>query len=67
MPDSWMTVKDLAEYLQLSMELVYKMAQIGKLSASKIGVQWRFKREEIDEWVKAQRPKPVLKPMRKIK
>ncbi len=54
--DRWMTVKDLAEYLQLSTDLIYKMAQQGKLPASKIGVQWRFKREEIDKWVKAQRP-----------
>ena len=56
-----MTVKDVAEYLQLSMDLVYKMAQQEKIPASKIGVQWRFKREEIDEWVKAQRPKVQVK------
>lgn len=52
-----MTVKDVADYLQLSMDLVYKMAQQGKIPASKIGVQWRFKREELDEWVMAQRPR----------
>ncbi|HPD60807.1 MAG TPA: helix-turn-helix domain-containing protein [Thermodesulfobacteriota bacterium] len=57
----WMTVKNLAEYLQLSMDLVYKMAQQGKIPASKIGAQWRFKREEIDEWVKDQRPKRKAK------
>lgn len=55
--DRWMTVRDVAEYLQLSMDLIYKMAQQGKLPASKIGAQWRFKREEIDEWVKTQRPR----------
>jgi len=52
-----MTVKDVAEYLQLSMDMIYKMAQQGKMPASKIGTQWRFKREEIDEWVLSQRPK----------
>jgi len=52
-----MTVKDVAEYLQLSMDMIYKMAQQGKIPASKIGTQWRFKREEIDEWVLSQRPK----------
>jgi len=56
MVDRWMTVQDVAEYLQLSMDIIYKMAQQGKVPASKIGAQWRFKREEIDEWVKAQRP-----------
>lgn len=56
MQDKWMTVKDVAEYLQLSMDMVYKMAQQGKIPASKIGSQWRFKREEIDKWVMSQRP-----------
>lgn len=30
MPECWMTIKDVAEYLQLSIDLVYKMAQVGK-------------------------------------
>ena len=61
MVDRWMTVEDVAEYLQLSMDMIYKMAQQGKLPASKIGAQWRFKREEIDKWVKSQRPSRKLK------
>ncbi len=56
MVESWMTVRDVAKYLQLSMDMIYKMAQQGKLPASKIGAQWRFKREEVDEWVRSQRP-----------
>ena len=56
MVERWMTVEDVAEYLQLSMDMIYKMAQQGKLPASKIGAQWRFKREEVDKWVKSQRP-----------
>ncbi|MQY65053.1 MAG: helix-turn-helix domain-containing protein [Clostridia bacterium] len=28
------------------------MAQKGEMPASKIGNLWRFKREEIDEWMK---------------
>ncbi len=60
MVDRWMTVEDVAEYLQLSMDMIYKMAQQGKIPVSKIGAQWRFKREEIDEWVKSQRPSGKL-------
>lgn len=56
MQDRWMTVKDVAEYLQLSMDMVYKMAQQGRMPASKIGTQWRFKRQEVDRWVMFQRP-----------
>ena len=61
MHDKWMTVKDVAKYLQLSTDMVYKMAQQGKIPASKIGTQWRFKREEIDNWVMSQRPNAKVK------
>jgi excisionase family DNA binding protein len=61
MQEKWMTVKDVAEYLQLSMDMVYKMAQQEKIPASKIGTQWRFKREEIDKWVMSQRPNAKVK------
>lgn len=57
MTDKWLTVKDVAVYLKLSADLVYKLAQKGKIPASRIGNQWRFDREEIDAWVKAQRPR----------
>ncbi len=57
MTDKWLTVREVAEYLKLSTDLVYKFAQQGKIPVSKIGNQWRFDREEIDDWVKAQRPR----------
>ena len=57
MADKWLTVKEVAEYLKLSTDLIYKFAQDGKMPVSKIGSQWRFDREEIDSWVKAQRPR----------
>jgi excisionase family DNA binding protein len=55
--DKWLTVREVAEYLKLSTDLVYKFAQQGKIPVSRIGNQWRFDREEIDAWVKSQRPK----------
>lgn len=49
MDDRWMTLQDVAEYLQLSRDLIYRLAQKGKIPASKIGGRWRFKREKIDQ------------------
>lgn len=51
MVDRWMTVQDVAKYLQLSMDMIYKMAQQGKIPASKVGTAWRFKKEKIDRWM----------------
>lgn len=50
--ERWMTVKDVAGYLQLSTDTVYKLAQDGKIPACKIVGVWRFRRETVDAWVK---------------
>jgi excisionase family DNA binding protein len=53
MTDTWLTVKEVAQYLKLSPDLIYKLAQQGKIPASKVGTAWRFKREKIDRWMEA--------------
>ncbi len=53
MTDTWLTVKEVAQYLKLSPDLIYKLAQQGKIPASKVGKAWRFKREKIDQWMEA--------------
>jgi excisionase family DNA binding protein len=54
--DGWMKVKEVAAYLQISKDLIYKWAQQGKIPVSKIGNQWRFNKEEVDQWARSQRP-----------
>ena len=51
MENRWMTLQEVAEYLQLSKDLVYRLAQSGRISASKVGSRWRFRRERIDRWM----------------
>jgi len=53
----WMTVEEVADYLQASKEKIYKLCQRGKMPASKFGNQWRFKREQIDVWMLEQQKK----------
>jgi len=52
--NKWLTLEQIAEYLQMSTSSIYKMAQAGKIPSYKIGRQWRFKKEEIDRWVEKQ-------------
>ena len=47
----WMTLQEVAEYLQLSKDMIYRLAQNGRIPASKVGSRWRFKRERIDRWM----------------
>lgn len=53
--DKWLTIEELSAYLKMSRTKLYQMAQKGELPGSKIGTQWRFNRDEIDEWVKSLR------------
>ena len=49
--ERWLTLKDLAEYLQVSKEKIYHLARGRNIPAYKIGSQWRFKRKEVDKWI----------------
>jgi len=51
MPNRWMTLEEVAEYLQLSKDMIYRLAQRGRIPASKVGSRWRFRRERIDRWM----------------
>ena len=49
-----MTVKEVAIYLQVNDQTVYRMAQRGEIPAMKVRTAWRFKREAIDRWLDSQ-------------
>jgi excisionase family DNA binding protein len=50
-----LTVGEVAHYLRIPEETVYKYARSGRIPASKLGKHWRFIRVEIDHWVAEQR------------
>lgn len=52
-----MTVKDLAQYLKIAEKTAYRFALEGKIPGFKVGSAWRFRKGEIDQWIKKQRNK----------
>jgi excisionase family DNA binding protein len=46
-----MTVKQVAEYLQMDEHTIYKLARSGLIPSLKIAGQWRFKKDVIDKWI----------------
>jgi len=46
-----LTVKQLANYLQMDEHTIYRLAKSGKIPAMKIGAEWRFKKDLIDKWI----------------
>ena len=52
--DPLMTIDEVAAYMQVSRFTVYRLAKDHSIPATKIGRQWRFQKEEIDQWVREQ-------------
>ena len=55
-----MTVKQVAEYLQMDEHTIYKLARSGQIPSIKIAGQWRFKKEVIDKWISDESLERVL-------
>jgi excisionase family DNA binding protein len=53
MSDEILTIQELAEYLKLNEKTAYRLAGEGKLPGFKVGGSWRFKREDIEAWIEA--------------
>ena len=52
MASELMTVQEVAEYLRVKPSSIYEWAKNGKIPGVKVGRLWRFKREQIDEWLR---------------
>ena len=47
-----MTVSEVAQYLRVNPQTVYRKAKAGELPAVRIGRAIRFRRSELDAWMK---------------
>lgn len=54
-----MTVAEAAGYLKVSRDFVYRAAERTEMPATKLGRQWRFRRDWLDEWLTAKRRGPA--------
>lgn len=54
MENDIMTMKEIALYLKLNEKTAYKLTAEGKIPAFKVGGSWRFRKSEIDRWIKEQ-------------
>jgi len=55
MEDQILTLREVAAYLKLAEKTAYRLASEGKLPGFKVGGSWRFKREDLDAWIKKQK------------
>lgn len=46
-----MTPKEAAKYLGFHLVTIYRLLKKGEVPATKIGGQWRFKKDVLDAWL----------------
>ena len=51
--DRWFSLDEIAEYLGVKRDTMYKWIYRKKMPAHKVGKLWKFRKEEIDEWVRS--------------
>lgn len=49
----WLTMKEICDYLQVSEDTIGRWLAGKGMPGSKVGRAWRFKRSEVDAWVRA--------------
>lgn len=53
--NSILTVKEVADYLQLTERTLYRLVQDGILPGFRVGGSWRFRLRDIDAWIEEQK------------
>ncbi len=51
--DRWLSVEEVAQYLGISKETVYRWLEKKKIPAHRIGKLWKFQLSEVESWVKS--------------
>ncbi|APG23919.1 helix-turn-helix domain-containing protein [Syntrophotalea acetylenica] len=49
----WFSIHAICEHLGVSRDTVYKWIDKHAMPAHRMGRLWKFKKDEVDEWVKA--------------
>jgi excisionase family DNA binding protein len=49
-----MTIKEVAEFLKLKEKTAYALAARGDIPGFKVGGSWRFRKSELEKWIKKQ-------------
>jgi excisionase family DNA binding protein len=52
MEDRWLSVDEIGTYLGVKRDTIYKWISEKAMPAHRLGRFWKFKKDEIDDWVK---------------
>lgn len=49
----WLSISEICAYLGVSNDTVYKWIEKHGMPGHRLGRLWKFKRDEVDDWVRA--------------
>ena len=52
MEDRWLSVDEIAAYLGIKRDTVYKWIGDKNMPAHRVGRLWKFRKKEVDKWVR---------------
>jgi len=50
--ERWLSVEEIAEHIGVTKDSIYRWIEKRGLPAHRVGKLWKFKRSEVDEWVR---------------
>jgi len=53
MEDRWLSVDEIAAYLGIKRDTVYRWISKRNMPGHKIGRLWKFRKEKVDEWMRS--------------
>jgi len=53
MEDRWLSVDEIAGYLGIKRDTVYRWISERNMPGHKIGRLWKFRKEEVDNWMRS--------------
>ena len=53
MADRWLSVNEIAAYPGIKRDTIYKWISEKRMPAHRMGRLWKFRRDEVDDWVKS--------------
>jgi len=51
--DRWLSVDNIAVYLGVKRDTIYDWIERRNMPAHKVGRLWKFKKGEVDEWIRS--------------
>ena len=55
MEDRWLSADEIAKYLGVSSDTVYRWIDKHNMPAHRLGRLWKFKKDEVDNWAREEK------------